>query len=562
MHLPKNQRGASQILLPLFLVAAIAIGVYLARQQTELTPSAEEAVTQAPSGCVKVTPSNRQVRYKNCSSSSQNCTDQTNLLSSNQEQDNNADWTFDGKKVATYALKEAVWDFGSNWKGYTTKGPRQADGDRLNVGKPRIDGPNGQSYHETNTTEISNGYKIKYGDGQVIEYAYYTSGGTNYQGVPGNKYDPSRSYAFVPSDSNSNTKCDGTGSGSVGSKNNNDTCSQGNECQSGVCSGGKCSQGSKKGGDACKNSEECQSNSCDNGKCTGGSTSTGSSCSKDSDCASNRCGSDKKCVAPSPSPNKSASPKASSGSSGGGGNNNGGGTSSPSPSGSINPSSNPSPSGSPISSSSPSPNASGSPAVINLTKSEIIGFKASFDALYSRLGTTKDTGNLKVVSTIANTELTSIVSQLPTCPDDANVGPCLDQKFRTRFDFAKTAARLSAFYAIFNGVSGICVKSDFGLNPLITASSTSNTQGRVNLCTEPTAAQKIWRIFANGKFEPVLASDTRWPANPTCASLPQDVLTHYRNAETLFNTQAGFTQNTLCNGKTSVAPEGSASPSP
>jgi hypothetical protein len=42
------------------------------------------------------------------------------------------------------------------------------------------------------------------------------------------------------------------------------------------------------------------------------------------------------------------------------------------------------------------------------------------------LGTTKDTGNLKIVSGIANTELTSIVSQLSTCPDDAGGEFCGD----------------------------------------------------------------------------------------------------------------------------------------
>src|SRR5205814_10670657 len=115
-----------------------------------------------------------------------------------------------------------------------------------------------------------------------------------------------------------------------------------------------------------------------------------------------------------------------------------------------------SPTGSPVA----SPSGSGGGTVpVPLTKAEITGFKTSFDALYARLGTTKDQGNLKVVSTLANDELTSITSQLSTCPDDANVGTCLNQKFRTRFDFAKTAARLTAFYAIFNNVSRLCVKS-------------------------------------------------------------------------------------------------------
>lgn len=559
MRLSINQRGVSNILFPLIILAAIGLGVYLVGRPTNITPHAEEAVTQAPSGCIKVTPGNRQVRYKNCTSSSQNCGDTTNLLSSNQEQDVDPNYQFDGKVVATYALKESVWDFGQGWKNFNTKGPRQSDGERGDVGAGRFDGPNNKSYTESGATELSGGgYKIKYGSGEVIEYAYSTQG-TNYQGLPGNRYDPSRSYAFVPSDSNSTTKCDGTSS--TGSKKTGESCTKGSDCQSGSCTNNKCdATGVKKGGEACTKGTECQSGQCSNNKCSGGSRTTGSACDNNSDCASNKC-ENSRCVSAtaSSSPRSSSSPRPSGSSSTGGGGGGGGGggtTSSPSPGSSASPA----PSGSAAASTSPSPAPSGSgtvtPVPVSLTKAEITGFKSSFEALYARLGTTKDTGNLKIVSDIAKNELDSIVSQLPTCPDDANVGKCLDQKFRTRFDFAKTAARLTAFYAIFNGVSGICVKSDFGLNPLITSTSQNNQQGRVNLCTEPTAAQKIWRIFVGGKFEQILSTDTTWPANPTCATLPQAVTEHYRNAEKLFNTQSGFTENTLCDGKTLVVPGG------
>lgn len=538
-----NQRGAAQIILPLFLLAAIGLTVYLAQQKTNLIPFAQE--TNPPTGCTKITPGTRSVRYKNCLSTSTPCNDQTNLLpSQNGEQDVNIDFQFDGKKVATYALKEVVWDFG-DWKLYGTKGPRQADGDRIDISKSRFDSPNaGKSYLETNTSTFSGGYKTKYGNGEVVEYSYTQSGSNliNYQGLPTTtKYDPSRSYAFVPTDPNSTTKCDGTGS--TGSKNAGASCSNGPECKSGSCTNQRCdSTGFKTGGTACTTGAECQSNSCQNQRCAGGSKATGTSCDQNSDCASNRC-ENNRCVSsssPSPSASRSPSPSPSRAASSAPGAST---PASPAPSGSVTPSGSP----------------TASPVPISLTKAEITGFKSNYDLLHTRLGITKDTGNLKVVSTIANNELISIVSQLPTCPDDANVGKCLDDKFRTRFDFAKTAARLSAFYGIFNNLSGLCVKSDFGLNPLITATSVNNTQGRVNLCTEPTAAQKIWRIFIGGKFEPVLAADNRWPANPTCASLPQDVSTHYRNAETLFNTQPGFVSNTLCDGKTLVVPDGSAS---
>lgn len=539
MPLSLNQRGASQIILPLFLIAAIGLAVYLAQNSTNIIPHAAES-TDPPSGCIKITPGNRQVRYKNCSSSSESCSDTTALLSSNQEQDNDPNYKFDNKVVATYALKESVWDFGQGWKNFTTKGPRQPDGERANVSKSRFDGPNGKSYLETSVSEISGGNKVKYGDGQVIEYAFY-SPGTNYQGLSGNRYDPSKSYAFVPSDSNSNTKCDGTGSKSGHGK-PGDSCNNEGDCASGVCSNKKCTaQGNKSGGQNCDNGPQCQSGVCTNGKCEGGTRSNGSACDQNSDCSSNKCDSQtNKCVSAS----ATATPRSSSGSSSGG--NNSGGSNSGGTSASASPS--PSSSSSPISSV-----AVGSPTPVSLTKAEITSFRNSYNALDARLGTASASGNLKIVSTIAKTELNSIVSELPTCPDDSAVGTCLDSKFRTRFDLAKTAARLSAFYAIFNNIPGICVKSDLGLNPLITATSQSGVTGRVNLCNDRLVSTKVWMIFANNAFSPILSTDTRFPANPTCQTLPQDVITHYRNAETLFKNQSGFVENTLCDGKTSVA---------
>lgn len=184
-----------------------------------------------------------------------------------------------------------------------------------------------------------------------------------------------------------------------------------------------------------------------------------------------------------------------------------------------------------------------------LTKAEITGFKTNFDALYGVLGTSKDSGNLKIVSTTAKEELDSIVSELTKCPDDANVSRCLNKNFGKRFSLAKTAGRLSAFYAIFNGVGGICVKSDFGLNPLINASSQTGVNGRVALCTDA-KSQKVWKIFSGGAFSPIATSQTQFPANPTCAALPSDVTTHLQDAEKLFRKEEGFTQNTQCDGKT------------
>ncbi len=569
MRLSLSQRGASQILLPLFLLAAIGLGVYLAQQPTEFTPSAQE--TSPPTGCKKVTPGTRSVKYKNCQSASEPCGDEAGpQVSQNGEQDVDANFQFAGKTVASYPLKEAVWDFGG-WKLYDMKGPRQSDGDRTSISTGRFDGPGGKSYKEIDSDPAGanrEAYKITYredgGQSTIVEYAYTTKGSglVNYQGAPtSEKYDPSKSYAFVPE--TAGAKCDGAGSATTGSKKTGEACTKGPDCQSGSCINNKCdATGVKKGGESCTKGTECQSGQCANNKCSGGSRTVGQSCDGPSECASNKC-ENNKCVSAtaSSSPRSSSSPRASgSGSSSGGGGGGGGAGASTAPGTSPAPSSSTAASASPAG--SPTGGAPGS-VPVSLTKAEITQFKSSFDALYTRLGTTKDTGNLNVVSTIANNELTSIVSQLGTCPDDANVGKCLDDKFRTRFDFAKTAARLSAFYGIFNNVSGLCVKSDFGLNPLITATSSNNTQGRVNLCTEPTAARKVWRIFAAGKFEPILSTDTRWPNNPTCAALPQDVMSHYRNAEKLFSTQSGFVSNTLCDGETTAeAPGGSGNLAP
>lgn len=540
-----------KLFLPLFLLAAIGLTVYLAQQPTELTPSAAEVPTTAPAGCKKVTPGTRSVQYKACQDAGKDCPTVTPLTVSVREDDKDQNYKFPpgtGVLVAGYPLKESVWDFGG-WKLYNMKGQRQADGERTTISKGRFDSPDGKSYEEIDDDPISgNGttrdghlisYREKGGTAIVVEYAY-TKEGTNYQGLPGTTYDSSKSYAFVPTESGA--KCNGAAS--TGAKANDAACTanKGTECKSGVCTNSKCAQGAKAGNAACTNKEECQSNTCTNGKCAGGSTTVGKACNENNECASNKCGSDNKCVAVAASATKSPSPTAKAS----------GSTASTAPAASRPPSASGSASTAPTSSTAPA--ASGASVPVSLTKAEITGFKNSYELLNARLGSASASGNLKITSAIAKTELAAIVSELPGCPDDSTVGPCLDSKFRTRFDFAKTAARLSAFYAIFNNVSGICVKSDLGLNPLISASSVNNVLGRVNLCTEPTAAKRIWRVFVNGKFDAILATDTRWPANPTCATLPTDVLERYRRAEGLFSSQASFIANTLCDGKTTVAP--------
>lgn len=536
-----------KLLLPLFLLAAIGLTVYLAQKPTDINPSAQET---PPSGCEKVTPSRRLVQYKNCSDPSANCPTVTPLAVSPGENDKDPNYKFPpgtGPVVATYPLKETVWEFGSGWKVYGTKGPRSTvDGDRTEISKTRIDNPSAsKSYYEIDNDRTADGegrkigYREQGGSAVVVEFAY-SKQGINYQGIQGTTYDQSRSYMFVPTDPNSNTRCDGVSS--TGSKSAGATCTKGTECQSGTCTNEKCdATGTKAGGSACTKAAECQSGTYTNNKCAGGTAATGRACDDDKDCASNRCR-DNKCISATATKSPSPTPKSSSG---------GGTTASTAPAASS------APSASVPAASTPAASTPAGTVPVSLTKAEITNFKANFDAVSPRLGAASGSGNLQIVSNLASSELNSIVSQLPNCPDDANVGRCVDTNFRVRFDFAKTAARLSVFYGIFNSVQGICVKSDLGLTPLITSTSQSGTAGRVNLCND--TGSKVWRIFVPSqaeKFQPIVSTDTRFPANPTCATLPQDVLTHLRNAETLFNNETGFVQNTLCDGKTLVAPGG------
>jgi hypothetical protein len=549
MRLPLNQRGASQILLPLFLLAAIGLSVYLVQQRTDLIPSAQTAIS-TPTDCTRITPqaASRYICYKDGPTAALCKSSQAEASGENPE----------------YKVKEIGYTWSNGWKSFSLKGAVTADGDRVGIGSDgyqgkaevRFDDTSGKSYESEESKQLNGNsdYVLTEYKGGIAEYSFMENG-TNFQGISGKTYKADKSFAFVPNKSgvncgpgggSTNNNTGNTTNNTTGSKKTGDTCVRGSDCQSGTCTNEKCdATGSKAGGADCTKAAECQSGTCTNNKCAGGTRSVGQSCDGPNECASNKC-TDGKCVsaAASASPKATSSPKASSGSTSGGGAS-GGSTASTAPSGSTAPGA-----------SVPTASTPASTTPVSLTKAEITGFKASFDALDRRLGTASQSGNLNIVAGIARNELNSIVSQLPTCPDDANVGSCLDSKFRTRFDLAKTAARLSAFYAIFNNVSGICVKSDFGLNPLITATAQTGTVGRVNLCSEPTAARRIWKIFINGRFEDMLSTDTRFPPNPTCASLPQDVLAHYRNAETLFSTQTGFIQNSLCDGKTTVAPGG------
>lgn len=582
--LPKlNQKGIAQVILPLFLLAAIGLSVYLVQQRTNLIPFAQQQ-QQPPNGCERVTTSldQREVQWEDIN-------DNTDGAFRKSTGENEATGQKDAAKWV-YPFKKVRWIWTGGWKDTSKKiwagnsgenaqaGTQQPDGasvqwDRVNYGPAptRWDSPSGKIYQSrksnapitgTDGSTIAEVLTSEGGGSIVVHSAFKT--GTNYQGVPNQKtFDPTRSYAFVPKDPSAKTDCGGAGGGGggTGTKNNGDSCdnTEGSQCKSGVCTNTKCVQGTKKGQESCTNKEECESNTCTNGKCAGGTGATGSTCDGPEDCASNRCGADKKCQARTTNNTTNNSTNNTTNRTNNTTNNTTNrtnNTTNNSTNNTTNNSTNNTTNNSTNNTTNNTTNNATTTTPVSITKAEITGFKTSFDALYARLGTEKDTGNMKVVSTIANNELTSIVSQLTQCPDDANVGTCLDSKFRTRFDFAKTAARLSAFYAVFARIPSICVKADLGINPLINATSQSGASGRVNLCNDRTGATKSWMIFVGNQFTPILSTDTRYPANPSCATLPQEVLTHYRQAETLFSTQTGFLPNTVCDGKTTVAAGG------
>src|SRR3989344_3064114 len=545
-----NQRGFSQIILPLFLLAAIGLSVFLVQQQTNLIPFAQEP--QVPDKCDKITPISRTVCYRQTENS--NPVECVTKGPTEGEQPNDH---------PGYAIKEITWTWSNNWKSVGQKGALQSDGDRLDTGTTKFK-HNDKSYNQSNEGQAVGNKDlviVEYGDGTVREFAY-TKVGTNYQGVttnpdgtPARTYDPGKSYAYVPKEGQ-NVKCGGNAA-DVGFAGIGETCDKGNHCKSGLCNNNKCVQGTKAAGDACPSGQECASNKCSDKKCVAGTTSnsTNNTTRNGTNNTTNNT-------------TRNGTNNTTNNTTRNGTNNTTNGTTN-NTTGTINTTTatdswqevdmsrciqacGPTfPTGPEakcyfrqsrnlyncsrsigsqcennnwcdsgfcdLSKKTCQVKTTGTGAQVTLTKAEITGFKASYDAFYPKLGAAKDTGNLKVVSTIANTELASIVAELPTCPDDANVGTCVDSKFRLRFDLAKTAARLSAFYATFNSIPGACVKADLGLNPLISATSQAGSTGRVNLCTDRLVASRIWMIFAGGKFVPVLSTDTKYPQNPTCA---------------------------------------------
>lgn len=203
-------------------------------------PKISAQTTSIPSGCKKITPVKRSVRYRNCSDSSSTCSDQTSLIerpSGQNENDVDPNYVFDGKTVASYPIKEVVWEFSDGWKNTTFKGPRLEDGDRVSTGKSKFEN-NSKSYEVTKTTALTGGaLQVDYGSGIIAE-STFSKQGTNYQGIAGQTYDFSKSYAFVPTDINSSTKCSTiSSSGTSGSGTSNGTSGAGSTTGTGGTTG-------------------------------------------------------------------------------------------------------------------------------------------------------------------------------------------------------------------------------------------------------------------------------------------------------------------------------------
>jgi len=544
-----NQSGFSQIILPLFLIAAIGVTVFLVQQRTNLIPFAQENLCNDPGAedqSVKggqVADKAKDLEFGNiqCHQKVENinvgCKSNVTIKVEGQPQPTNFQVgcvkTRQQTVFANGFVIHFTWSDGRESWDYKK---RAADGGGTliqNTGFSKRAGANLSEKKGDGT--LTGGYGITTFADKTVEYNKFGRDGDN------NLFQPYESFAIYSPNYNGGVPINTAeivravlGQGTTGTSNQPITSGSTNI-------GSVRNQGNSGLNQSCDDPGDCTSGNCKSGKCIQGTLTANKECSDNSQCASNKCNAGK-CAAPTTTNNTTNNTSSNSTARNGTSNTTSGNTT-----------------GTPVTNTTAGTGTNtttGTAAPVTLTKAEITGFKASYDAFYPKLGAAKDTGNLKVVSTIANTELASIIAELPTCPDDANVGTCVDSKFRRRFDLAKTAARLSAFYATFNSIPGACVKADLGLNPLISATSQAGSTGRVNLCTDRLVASRIWMIFAGGKFVPVLSTDTKYPQNPTCAGLPADVLTHFRQAEGLFKNQAGFVENTVCDGKTTVAPGG------
>lgn len=106
--------------------------------------------------------------------------------------------------------------------------------------------------------------------------------------------------------------------------------------------------------------------------------------------------------------------------------------------------------------------------------------------------------------------------------------------------YSKTAARLSAFSAIFARIPQICTRADFGITPEITGTSSDGITGPIYLCTGAVGTDQKWRIFDSSNNPHTLsdADAATWKplsSTPTSAVYPQAFQAKFSAANQIVN---------------------------
>ncbi len=109
------------------------------------------------------------------------------------------------------------------------------------------------------------------------------------------------------------------------------------------------------------------------------------------------------------------------------------------------------------------------------------------------------------------------------------------QKLPPLLNYSKVATRLTAFYAIINGTPQTCSRADFGIAPVLNATSGLIT-GPIYLCTSESGNDIKWRVFQDNTPLPI--NDPNYPPfliPATCTDLkwPQAVIDHLASAQVL-----------------------------
>jgi hypothetical protein len=132
--------------------------------------------------------------------------------------------------------------------------------------------------------------------------------------------------------------------------------------------------------------------------------------------------------------------------------------------------------------------------------------------------------NLSIATTIAAAD-SCISGQIQGC----------DQQLAPLLNYARVAARLTSFGAITAEVPEVCSRADFGIDPTIIVTSTTNIVGPLYLCTGTNPTELKWRVFDTAN-NPLTLNDVdaaKWKPNLTIATLPQPMLDKLAAAQTL-----------------------------